>query len=170
MPFSRMAEIGRVVIVNYGPETGKLLVISDIVDQNRVRFHAHAPRNDRRSPAALPPRSAASATEAHATRNDRRASALFSRFKARTTEQYDPIYFLSVHRPPSNARLASGAHRPVRLSQALVDRPDEVRRVINFKRLAITDLKVNIPRLAKKSVLKEALATSGESSSEDQAP
>ena len=39
MPFSRMAEIGRVVIVNYGPETGKLLVISDIVDQNRVRFH-----------------------------------------------------------------------------------------------------------------------------------
>lgn len=45
--------------------------------------------------------------------------------------------------------------------QALVDRPDEVRRVINFKRLAITDLKVDIPRLAKKKVLKEALATSG---------
>ena len=36
MPFSRLAEIGRVVLVNYGPETGKLLVITDIVDQNRV--------------------------------------------------------------------------------------------------------------------------------------
>lgn len=29
--------------------------------------------------------------------------------------------------------------------------------MINFKRLAITDLKVDIPRLAKKSVLKKAL-------------
>ena len=47
------------------------------------------------------------------------------------------------------------------LPQALVDRPDEIRRVINFKRLALTDLKVDIPRLAKKKVLKEALATSG---------
>ncbi len=46
-------------------------------------------------------------------------------------------------------------------SQALVDRPDEIRRVINFKRLALTDLKIDIPRLAKKKVLKEALETSG---------
>ena len=36
MPFKRNAEIGRVAVVNYGPETGKLVVISDIVDQNRV--------------------------------------------------------------------------------------------------------------------------------------
>ncbi len=36
MPFKRHAEIGRVAVVNYGPETGKLVVISDIVDQNRV--------------------------------------------------------------------------------------------------------------------------------------
>ena len=42
MPFSRLAEIGRVAIVNYGPETGKLVVISDIVDQNRVRLRATA--------------------------------------------------------------------------------------------------------------------------------
>ena len=33
--------------------------------------------------------------------------------------------------------------------------------MINFKRLAITDLKIDIPRLAKKKVLKEALETSG---------
>ena len=32
----RLVEIGRVAMVNYGPEYGKLVVISDIVDQNRV--------------------------------------------------------------------------------------------------------------------------------------
>lgn len=75
MPFSRMAEIGRVVIVNYGPETGKLLVISDIVDQNRVRLHAPAVRNSLRTPAPLPPRSAAFDRHAPAQCSDFRASA-----------------------------------------------------------------------------------------------
>lgn len=46
--------------------------------------------------------------------------------------------------------------------QALVDRPDEVRRVMNFKRLAITDFKVDIPRLAKKAVLQKAIDDAGE--------
>ena len=50
---------------------------------------------------------------------------------------------------------------PALHAQALVDRPDEVRRVENFKRLAITDLKVDIPRLAKKAVLKKALEEGG---------
>lgn len=36
MPFKRTVEVGRVAVVNYGPETGKLVVITDIVDQNRV--------------------------------------------------------------------------------------------------------------------------------------
>ncbi len=45
--------------------------------------------------------------------------------------------------------------------QALIDRPDETRRVENFKRLAITDFKVEIPRLAKKAVLKKALDEAG---------
>jgi large subunit ribosomal protein L14e len=75
----RYVEIGRVVLVNYGPEYGKLLVISDVVDQNR----------------------------------------------------------------------------------ALVDHPDETRRQMNFKRLALTPYKIEIPRLAKKKVLKEALDESG---------
>ena len=44
MPFSRLAEIGRVVLVNYGPETGKLLVITDIIDQNRVSGPERPPR------------------------------------------------------------------------------------------------------------------------------
>ncbi|BDA44283.1 60S ribosomal protein L14 [Coccomyxa sp. Obi] len=78
MPFSRYVEIGRVALINYGEEYGKLVVISDVVDQNR----------------------------------------------------------------------------------ALVDRPDEVRRIINFKRLVLTDFKIDIPRLAKKKVLTAALEES----------
>eukprot|EP01023_Acetabularia_acetabulum_P062628 TRINITY_DN7739_c0_g1_i1.p2 TRINITY_DN7739_c0_g1~~TRINITY_DN7739_c0_g1_i1.p2 ORF type:complete len:133 (+),score=23.24 TRINITY_DN7739_c0_g1_i1:352-750(+) len=74
MPFKRYVEVGRVALINYGEEYGKLVVISDVVDQNR----------------------------------------------------------------------------------ALVDHPDETRRPINFKRLALTDLKIDIPRLAKKKVLREA--------------
>ena len=35
--FKRFAEVGRVVFIQYGPETGKLATIIDIVDQNRVR-------------------------------------------------------------------------------------------------------------------------------------
>lgn len=46
--------------------------------------------------------------------------------------------------------------------QALVDRPDETRRVMNFKRLALTDHKLDVPRLAKKKAIKKALETNGE--------
>jgi large subunit ribosomal protein L14e len=35
MPFSRYMEVGRVVLINYGPEKGKLAVVIDIVDQNK---------------------------------------------------------------------------------------------------------------------------------------
>lgn len=46
-------------------------------------------------------------------------------------------------------------------AQALVDRPDMVRKQINFKRLVLTDFKIDIPRLAKKKVLSAALEESG---------
>ena len=46
-------------------------------------------------------------------------------------------------------------------SQARVDRPDEVRRQMNFKRLALTDFKVDIPRGVKKGALAAALKESG---------
>ena len=36
MPFKRYVEIGRVAFVNYGEEYGKLVVIVDVIDQNRV--------------------------------------------------------------------------------------------------------------------------------------
>lgn len=47
------------------------------------------------------------------------------------------------------------------MSQALVDFPGQTRRVISFKRLALTDYTVDIPRLAKKAVLKKALEEAG---------
>lgn len=36
--YKRFAEIGRVVLINYGPEAGKLATIVDIVDHTQVRF------------------------------------------------------------------------------------------------------------------------------------
>lgn len=34
--FQRFVEIGRIVLIQYGPDAGKLATIVDIVDQNRV--------------------------------------------------------------------------------------------------------------------------------------
>ncbi len=42
MPFQRYVEVGRVVIINYGKEYGKLYVITDVVDQNRVSNYTSA--------------------------------------------------------------------------------------------------------------------------------
>eukprot|EP00951_Prasinocladus_malaysianus_P003678 scaffold26005_cov30-Prasinocladus_malaysianus.AAC.1 len=36
MPFTRNVEIGRVALVNYGPDYGKLVVISDVLDHKRA--------------------------------------------------------------------------------------------------------------------------------------
>uniref|UniRef100_A0A061S9L7 Large subunit ribosomal protein L14e n=1 Tax=Tetraselmis sp. GSL018 TaxID=582737 RepID=A0A061S9L7_9CHLO len=78
MPFTRNVEIGRLALVNYGPDYGKVVVISDVLDHHR----------------------------------------------------------------------------------ALVDHPDQLRRVESFKRLSLTDFKIDIPRMAKKKVLKKALEES----------
>ncbi|KAJ1701998.1 hypothetical protein LUZ63_001777 [Rhynchospora breviuscula] len=75
MTFKRFVEIGRVALVNYGKEYGRLVVIVDVVDQNR----------------------------------------------------------------------------------ALIDAPDMVRCQINFKRLSLTDIKIDIPRIPKKKTLIAAM-------------
>lgn len=36
MPFKRYVEVGRICLVNFGEDFGKLVVISDVLDQNRV--------------------------------------------------------------------------------------------------------------------------------------
>ena len=35
MTFKRFMEVGRVVLINYGPDKGKLAVVIDVVDQNK---------------------------------------------------------------------------------------------------------------------------------------
>ena len=35
MTFKRFVEVGRIVLINYGPDKGKLATIIDIVDQNK---------------------------------------------------------------------------------------------------------------------------------------
>ncbi|KAI6693568.1 probable 60S ribosomal protein L14 isoform X2 [Syzygium oleosum] len=75
MPFKRYIEIGRVALINYGKDYGRLVVIVDVVDQNR----------------------------------------------------------------------------------ALVDAPDMVRSQMNFKRLSLTDIKIDIKRVPRKSALIKAM-------------
>eukprot|EP00953_Heterococcus_sp_UTEX-ZZ885_P031766 16629-Heterococcus_DN1.PRE.6 len=36
--FTRFVEIGRVCLINYGPETGKLCTIIDVADKNKLRL------------------------------------------------------------------------------------------------------------------------------------
>ena len=54
MPFARYVEIGRVALINYGPEAGKLVVITDVVDANRVRASERKTRWRLRAPALSP--------------------------------------------------------------------------------------------------------------------
>ncbi|KAG5133529.1 hypothetical protein JHK82_024717 [Glycine max] len=75
IPFKRYVEIGRVAQINYGKEYGRLVVIVDVIDQNR----------------------------------------------------------------------------------ALVDAPDMVRSQVNFKRLSLTDIKIDIKRVPKKKDLVKAM-------------
>eukprot|EP01125_Pyxidicula_operculata_P000081 TRINITY_DN10118_c0_g1_i1.p1 TRINITY_DN10118_c0_g1~~TRINITY_DN10118_c0_g1_i1.p1 ORF type:complete len:159 (+),score=44.25 TRINITY_DN10118_c0_g1_i1:58-534(+) len=35
-PFRRFVQLGRVVLINYGPDAGKLAVIVDVIDQSRA--------------------------------------------------------------------------------------------------------------------------------------
>jgi len=46
--------------------------------------------------------------------------------------------------------------------QALVDAPDMVRSQMNFKRLSLTDIKIEINRVPKKKALIEAMEKAGE--------
>lgn len=43
MPFKRYMEVGRVVLINYGPETGKLATVIDVIDQNKCLIDGPAP-------------------------------------------------------------------------------------------------------------------------------
>lgn len=52
-PFTRFVEIGRVALVNYGPDEGKLAVIIDVLDQNRVGTSSSLTRSPSSSPGSF---------------------------------------------------------------------------------------------------------------------
>lgn len=54
------------------------------------------------------------------------------------------------------------ANKPFSMLQALVDAPDMVRSQMNFKRLALTDIKIEIKRIPKKKTLVAAMEAAGE--------
>ena len=56
----------------------------------------------------------------------------------------------------------TGVSQLCHFMQAVVDLPDEIRRVMPFKRLILTDFKCELTRLAKKKELKAALEESGQ--------
>ncbi|THU43892.1 hypothetical protein C4D60_Mb02t01630 [Musa balbisiana] len=97
-PFKRYVEIGRVALVTYGKEYGRLVVIVDVIDQNRVCIWGIVP---------------------------------------------------SI---PQSFEFGLDSHL-----KALVDSPDMVRGQINFKRLSLTDIKIDIPRVPKKKTLVDAM-------------
>lgn len=49
----------------------------------------------------------------------------------------------------------------IEYGQALVDAPDMVRGQMNFKRLSLTDIKIDIPRIPKKKTLIAAMESAG---------
>jgi ribosomal protein L14E/L6E/L27E len=137
MPFKRYVEIGRVAIINYGPEVGKLVVISDVVDQNRVSAAAAPSQACTGSGGQLAHRARALMRPQCALRSGLPGTALSSA-------------------APCLAAV------PRERAQALVDAPGFTRRVETFKRLTLTDFKLDIPRLAAKKVVNEKWAADGE--------
>ncbi|PHT80418.1 hypothetical protein T459_18470 [Capsicum annuum] len=111
MPFKRFVEIGRVALVNYGKDYGKLVVIVDVIDQNRFdQLHT----------------------------GDLYLSGCLN------SSQYTDSYVEST----KGNKLES---------LALVDAPDMVRSQMNFKRLSLTDIKIDISRIPKKKTLIAAM-------------
>ena len=191
MPFTRQVTIGAVALCNYGADSGKLYVISDVLDLNYVRhlrvsvhtytgyfslFDARAAMvcamcARKRMAVALDmnyPISSfrvlcplSSLYDTHVVSYERWGDATWGRCRfaptrAILTNWPNQCWFLS--RRPSIAPPSLTRHLLRLTSQALVDRPDEIRRKMNMKRLILTDLKVEMPRLAKKSVLAKAMA------------
>ncbi|GJM85557.1 hypothetical protein PR202_ga02018 [Eleusine coracana subsp. coracana] len=99
MPFKRFVEIGRVALVNYGKDYGRLVVIVDVVDQNRA-----------------------------------------------VVRNVETFSFFSVAPDEVASGFAEHWWMPLIWSGAM-----------NFKRLSLTDIKIDIKRVPKKSTLIKAM-------------
>ncbi|KAL4558652.1 hypothetical protein LXL04_036853 [Taraxacum kok-saghyz] len=118
MPFKRYVEIGRIALVNYGKDYGRLVVIVDVIDQNRVLAFPYLLMCDNLGSICCCFCLAAS----------------------------DFAFLCNI------ALLDSSL-----IESALVDAPDMVRGQMNFKRLTLTDIKIDINRVPNKKTLVAAL-------------
>ncbi|KAL5998733.1 hypothetical protein ACLOJK_009678 [Asimina triloba] len=125
MPFKRYVEIGRVALVNYGKDYGKLVVIVDVIDQNRLVVQR---------------------------KNLCVTVVLFE------NRQYLGGYYVAL-RTCSTFKITPRVELQCAIYawQALVDAPDMVRGQMNFKRLSLTDIKIDIPRIPNKKSLITAM-------------
>ena len=122
MTFSRFVEVGRVCMINYGDLEGKLCVIIDLVDHNKVRVF----------PSATPSR-------------DDAATMLAPAHLLPPTQHHllHAIYQQRQRSPPPPHTLISHLYL-----QVLIDGPQSVttihRQMISIKRLMLTDIVVDI--------------------------
>jgi hypothetical protein len=160
MPFRRYVSIGRVAYVNLAedPLYGKLVVIVDVVDQNRVRDGAA--RRRAAGAGAAPP--AARARAEQLRRAPCRARGATARGPPPALAQRSWAVKPQGFAPSRARRLSVLTPRAARCcAQALIDAPEITRTIINFKRLLLTDLTVDIGKIPNKKTLKEALAAAG---------
>jgi hypothetical protein len=130
MPFKRTIEIGRVALCTYGPDTGKLFVIVDILDGNRVCWLYICLNGC-----------------IHRGSGDRTAFlASCSRY---WHMEIKLTYSISLYLHASCSLMRYTV-------QVVVDRPDITRKTCLTKRLAVTDLKADVTRLPKKTKLTSA--------------
>lgn len=126
MPFKRTIEIGRVALCTYGPDAGKLFVIVDILDANRVCIASRC-----------------SCSHIFSCPHKRPFFGRGGQPGCDLAQSNAKIYhvFSSVMTWDM---------------QVVVDRPDITRKTCLTKRLAVTDLKADVSRLPKKTKLAAA--------------
>jgi ribosomal protein L14E/L6E/L27E len=149
-------EIGRVCLVNYGPDEGKLCTIIDVVDGNKVG-HTHCLLSCHKLQVST--HSCASQPLLLFVRNQhghRHKCCAFA----------DPSASLHTQTvsPATHQLRAHATRHSISRPQALIDGPQDLtgvrRQMIPFKRLALTDFTVKILRNARQGTLKKAFAVS----------
>lgn len=154
MPFARFVQIGRVALVNYGPEYGTLVVVTDVIDQNRVRA--------RRTSRVRDEWNALSCRCWRSTRDRARWTRIRLGNERKKNEKKKRRRNEANHRQGLTWRRTDPRTTPcVENAQVLVDAPNMVRQSYSLKRLALTDFVVDVPRACKKTTLVKALEEAG---------